>query len=85
MAALELLLSAPILLSLALRSSGSIFGRIHDRASQLGLVRRAAALLTPNLRGKFLRSIAHELADVDPIDDEAVQGAVDAIIDAAAR
>jgi hypothetical protein len=32
-------------------------------------------LLAPNLRGKFLQSIAHELADVDPIDDEAVQRA----------
>ena len=57
--------------------------RLSD--SQLVLVRRAAALLAPNLRGKFLQSIAHELADVDPIDDEAVQRAVDAIMDAAAR
>ena len=53
--------------------------------SQLALVRRAAALLAPNLRGKFLQSIAHELADVDPIDDEAVQRAADAIMDVAAR
>src|SRR5262249_40277520 len=45
--------------------------RLND--SQLALVRRAAALLSPNLRGKFLQSIARELADVDPIDDEAVQ------------
>jgi hypothetical protein len=29
--------------------------------------------------------MARELADVDPIDDEAVQRAVDAIMDAAAR
>jgi hypothetical protein len=47
--------------------------RLSD--SQLILVRRAAALLTPNLRSTFLQSIAHELADVDPIDDEAVQRA----------
>jgi hypothetical protein len=52
---------------------------------QLQLVRRAAALLAPNLRGKFLQAMARELADVDPIDDEAVQRAVDAIMDAAAR
>jgi len=57
--------------------------RLND--SQLALVRRAAALLSPNLRGKFLQSIARELADVDPIDDEAVQRAVEAIMDAAAR
>jgi len=42
-------------------------------------------LLQPNQRGKFLQSIAQELADVDPIDDEAVQRAVDAIMDLAAR
>jgi hypothetical protein len=53
--------------------------------TQLQLVRRAAALLAPNLRGKFLQAMARELADVDPIDDEAVQRAVDAIMDAAAR
>jgi hypothetical protein len=53
--------------------------------AQLQLVRRAAALLAPNLRGKFLQLIARELADVDPIDDEAVKRAVDAIMDAAAR
>jgi len=57
--------------------------RLSD--SQLALVRRAAASLPPNLRGKFLQSIAHELAEVDPIDDEAVRRAVDAIMDAAAR
>ena len=53
--------------------------------TQLASVRRAAALLQPNARSQFLQSIAHELADVDPIDDETVQRAVDAIIDAAAR
>jgi hypothetical protein len=52
---------------------------------QLALVRRAAALLQPNARSQFLQSIAHELADVDAIDDEAVQRAVDAIMDVAAR
>jgi len=57
--------------------------RLSDE--QLQLVRRAAALLAPNLRSKFLQSIARELADVDPIDDEAVQRAVEAIIDAGAR
>jgi hypothetical protein len=56
--------------------------RLSDH--QLALVRRAAALLQPNARSQFLQSIAHELADVDPIDDEAVQRAVDAIVDAAA-
>jgi hypothetical protein len=48
------------------------------RTKRSALFRRAAASLAPNLRGKFLQSIAHELADVDPIDDEAVQRAVDA-------
>ena len=52
--------------------------------AQLTLVRRAAALLAPNQRSNFLQSIAHELADVDQIDDEAVQRAVDAIMGAAA-
>jgi hypothetical protein len=46
---------------------------------------RCAALLQPQARSPFLQSIAHELADVDPIDDEAVQRVVDAIMDAAAR
>jgi hypothetical protein len=53
--------------------------------AQLQLVRRAAALLAPNLRGKFLQLMARELADVDQIDDEAVKRAVDAIMDAAAQ
>jgi hypothetical protein len=34
-------------------------------------VRRAAALLQPQARSQFLQSIAHELANVDPIDDDA--------------
>jgi hypothetical protein len=50
--------------------------------AQLMLVRRTAALLNPNARSRFLQSIAHELADIDPIDE---QRAVDAILDAAAR
>jgi hypothetical protein len=53
--------------------------------AQLALVRRAAALLAPNQRSAFLQSVAHKLADVDPIDDDALQRAVDAIMDAAAR
>ena len=53
--------------------------------TQLASVRRAAALLRPGERSQFLQSMAHELADVDPIDDEAVKRAVDAIMDAAAR
>jgi hypothetical protein len=53
--------------------------------SQLHAVRKAAALLRSQARDAFLRLLAHELADFDPIDDEAVQGAVDAIVDAAAR
>ena len=56
---------------------------LSDR--QLALVRRAAARLQPNARSQFLQSIAQELADVDPIDDEAVQRAVEAIMDAAPR
>ena len=56
--------------------------RLSD--AQLQLVRRAAALLAPKQRGKFLQLIARELADVDPIDDEAVQRAVDATVNAAA-
>jgi hypothetical protein len=40
--------------------------------SQLALVRRAAALLQPKVRPQFLQLIAHELADVDPVDDGAV-------------
>ena len=56
--------------------------RLSD--AQLQLVRRTAALLAPKQRGKFLQSIARKLADVDPIDDEAVQRAVDAIVNAAA-
>jgi hypothetical protein len=52
--------------------------------SQLHAVRKAAALLQPNARSQFLQAIAHELADVDPVDDETVQRAVDAIMDAAA-
>jgi hypothetical protein len=54
--------------------------RLSD--SQMALVRQAAALLQPGARSKFLQLIAHELADVDPIDDAAVQWAVDAIMEA---
>jgi hypothetical protein len=56
--------------------------RLSD--AQLQPVRRAAALLAPRLRGKFLQSIARELADVDPIDDEAVKWAVDAVLNSTA-
>jgi hypothetical protein len=66
-------------------TGGGLLRPLRLSDSQLALVRRAAAPLAPNLRGKFLQSIAHELADVDPIDDETVQRAVDAIMDAAAR
>jgi hypothetical protein len=66
-------------------TGGGLLRPVRLSDSQLALVRRAAALLPTNLRGKFLQSVAHELADVDPIDDEAVQRAVDAIVDAAAR
>jgi hypothetical protein len=37
--------------------------------SQLHAVRKAAALLRPQARDAFLRLLAHELADLDPIDD----------------
>jgi hypothetical protein len=39
----------------------------------------------PNARSRFLQAIAHELADVDPVDDETAQRAVDTIMDAAPR
>ena len=58
---------------------------LHLTDTQLASVRRAAALLRPGERSQLLQAIAHELADVDPIDDEAVKGAVEAIMDAAAR
>ena len=57
---------------------------LHLTDTQLASVRRAAAL-RPGERSQFLQAIAYELADVDPIDDEAVKGAVEAIMDAAAR
>ena len=41
--------------------------------------------MRPVERSQFLQAIAYELADIDPIDDEAVKGAVEAIMDAAAR
>jgi uncharacterized protein (DUF1778 family) len=68
-----------------MESSSSVSRPLRLSDSQLALVRRAAALLQPNARSQFLQSMAYELADVDAIDDEAVQRAVDAIIDAAAR
>jgi len=49
---------------------------LHLTDTQLASVRRAAALLRPGERSQFLRAIAYELADIDPIDDEAVKGAV---------
>ena len=71
---------------------GRLFWVSHEHVStvaltdtQLASVRRAAALLRPGERSQFLQAIAYELADVDPIDDEAVKGAVEAIMDAAAR
>ena len=50
---------------------------LHLTDTQLASVRRAAALLRPGERSQFLQAIAYELADVDPIDDEAVKGAVE--------
>ena len=47
---------------------------LHLTDTQLASVRRAAALLRPGERSQFLQAIAYELADVDPIDDEAVKG-----------
>lgn len=58
---------------------------LHLSDTQLAVVRRAAALLKPNARSQFLQSIARELADVDSDDDEAVEQAVEAIMDAAGR
>ena len=59
---------------------------LHLTDTQLASVRRAAALLRPGERSQFLQAIAYELADdVDPIDDEAVKEAVEAIMDATAR
>src|SRR5262249_18236407 len=57
--------------SIRMESSSSVSRPLRLSDSQMALVRRAAALLAPSLRGKFLQSIAHELADADPIDDEA--------------
>jgi hypothetical protein len=64
----------------------------HEHVSSVAFNRHAigvspprAALLRPGERSQFLQAIAYELADVDPIDDEAVKGAVEAIMDAAAR
>jgi hypothetical protein len=55
--------------------------RLSD--SQLALVRRAAALLQPQARSAFLRLLAHELAGVDPVDDDAVRWAIELVLDAA--
>jgi hypothetical protein len=52
---------------------------LHLTDTQLASVRRAAALLRPGERSQFLQAIAYELADIDPIDDEAVKEAVEAI------
>ena len=68
-----------------MESSSSASRPLRLSDTQLALVRRAATLLQPQARSQFLQSIAHELADVDPLTDDAVQRAVDAIMDAAAR
>jgi hypothetical protein len=51
--------------------------------AQLALVQHAAALLAPQLRGRFLTLLAHELRDTTPITDDAVRQAIDAILRAA--
>ena len=56
------------------RYSMSTFRPLHFSDTQLASVRRAAALLRPAERSQFLQAIAYELADIDPIDDEAVKG-----------
>src|SRR5262249_29960749 len=71
--------------SFRMESSSSASRPLRLSDTQLALVRRAATLLQPQARSQFLQSIAHELADVDPLTDDAVQRAVDAIMDAAAR
>ena len=63
----------------------STFRPLHLTDTQLASVRRAAALLRPGERSQFLQTIASELAGIDPIDDDAVKEAVEAIVDAAAR
>ena len=68
-----------------MESSSSASRPLRLSDTQLALVRRAAALLQRQARSQFLQSIAHELANVDPLTDDAVQWAVDAIMDAAAR
>ena len=57
-----------------LGKSMSTFRPLHLTDTQLASVRRAAALLRPAERSQFLQAIAYELADIDPIDDEAVRG-----------
>jgi hypothetical protein len=50
--------------------------------AQLHTVRRAAALLRPHARDAFLRLLAHELKDLDPVDDIAVRRVVDMVFEA---
>ena len=64
----------------------------HEHVSTLAFNRHAIGVSPPRRgaaatgrRSQFLQAIAYELADIDPIDDEAVKGAVEAIMDAAAR
>jgi len=64
----------------------------HEHVSTLASNRHAIGV-SPSRRGAaatgralaVLASDPYELADVDPIDDEAVKEAVEAIMDAAAR
>jgi len=56
----------------------------HEHVSTLAFNRHAIGVSPPR-RGAAATEGAYELADVDPIDDEAVKGAVEAIMDAAAR
>jgi hypothetical protein len=52
--------------------------------SQLHAVRKAASLLRPQARDALLRLLAHELKDLDPPDDAAVNRVVDLVFETAA-
>jgi hypothetical protein len=49
--------------------------RLSD--SQLAIVRRAAVPLSPSARGRYLKTVAAELAEAERIDDATVKAMVE--------
>ena len=52
--------------------------RLSDR--QLAIVRQAAVPLSPSARGRYLKTVAAELAEAERVDDATVKAVVETVL-----